>query len=141
MPGCRAGEDLHGPRRRFSSAMPGLHTWSGLPVGRGSGWPHPRAAAALARAQGKPHRRVERETGSSGEVEQDLRRRKEHLHTHDQAVGPLGLTQPRRGVRGATAGRGAVAGLPAGVRGTYGAGALAAASARPVGLAGRCPHA
>jgi hypothetical protein len=61
MAGCRAGEDLHGPRRRFSSAMPGLHTWSGLPVGRGSGWPHPRASAALARAQGKPRRRAERD--------------------------------------------------------------------------------
>jgi hypothetical protein len=58
MAGCRAGEDLHKPRRRFSSAMPG---WSGSPVNKGSGSPHLRASAPVARAQEKPRGRAERD--------------------------------------------------------------------------------
>jgi hypothetical protein len=42
--------------------------------------------------------RRQREMGSSGGVED--------THDHDQAVGSLGLTRPRRGERGVTAGPG-----------------------------------
>ena len=45
------------------------------------------------RGRRRSHTGEQREAGGSGGVERDLRRHKEHLHAHDQVVGPLALTQ------------------------------------------------